>query len=118
VSRRFFSNCRLSLEMLLPSIFSSEITPQGRKTTRLHQTLLNGNNICMVRGQPRLFHCKFLAADVTVAHTREQRSRGIIASRIQGMAMARGARNSLRPTRILYFLSLSAVVVLVVRLRN
>jgi hypothetical protein len=27
----------------------SEITPQGRKKTRLAQTLLNGNNICMVR---------------------------------------------------------------------
>lgn len=26
----------------------SEETPQGRKTTKLNQTLLNGNNICMV----------------------------------------------------------------------
>ena len=28
--------------------FKSEITPQGRKATPLAQTLLNGNNICMV----------------------------------------------------------------------
>lgn len=27
---------------------SSEHTPQGRKKTKLNQTLLNGNNICMV----------------------------------------------------------------------
>jgi small nuclear ribonucleoprotein (snRNP)-like protein len=27
---------------------SSEITPKGRKSTKLAQTLLNGNNICMV----------------------------------------------------------------------
>jgi len=27
---------------------NSETTPQGRKTTKLNQTLLNGNNICMV----------------------------------------------------------------------
>ena len=27
----------------------SEATPQGRKKTKLNQTLLNGNNICMVR---------------------------------------------------------------------
>ena len=26
----------------------SETTPQGKKTTKLNQTLLNGNNICMV----------------------------------------------------------------------
>src|SRR6266404_2397938 len=26
----------------------SEITPEGRKSTKLAQTLLNGNNICMV----------------------------------------------------------------------
>ena len=26
----------------------SENTPQGRKKTKLNQTLLNGNNICMV----------------------------------------------------------------------
>lgn len=28
--------------------FPSEITPEGRKQTKLSQTLLNGNNICMV----------------------------------------------------------------------
>jgi hypothetical protein len=27
---------------------SSEMTPKGRKVTKLAQTLLNGNNICMV----------------------------------------------------------------------
>lgn len=31
----------------------SEATPQGRKKTTLNQTLLNGNNICMV-GYPFL----------------------------------------------------------------
>lgn len=30
----------------------SETTPQGKKTTKLNQTLLNGNNICMVSALP------------------------------------------------------------------
>lgn len=37
------------LVVLYPqTTFSSETTPQGKKTTKLAQTLLNGNNICMV----------------------------------------------------------------------
>ncbi|KAH0838232.1 hypothetical protein J3R83DRAFT_6487, partial [Lanmaoa asiatica] len=32
----------------LASILFSETTPQGRKKTQLAQTLLNGNNICML----------------------------------------------------------------------
>lgn len=32
---------------LIPS-FDSEMTPQGRKATKLKQTLLNGNNIALV----------------------------------------------------------------------
>jgi hypothetical protein len=30
------------------SLDCSEMTPKGRKSTKLAQTLLNGNNICMV----------------------------------------------------------------------
>jgi hypothetical protein len=30
------------------SLECSEVTPQGRKRSKLAQTLLNGNNICMV----------------------------------------------------------------------
>ena len=32
----------------IPFACLSEITPKGRKSTKLAQTLLNGNNICMV----------------------------------------------------------------------
>jgi hypothetical protein len=35
-------------DFLLLTVVFSETTPQGRKKTRLAQTLLNGNNICMV----------------------------------------------------------------------
>lgn len=30
----------------------SEITPEGKREVKLDQVLLNGNNVCMVRGQP------------------------------------------------------------------
>lgn len=32
------------------AVVHSEITPEGRKATKLGQTLLNGNNICIVSG--------------------------------------------------------------------
>ena len=37
----------VTVEVVLLAV-SSEITPKGRKVTKLAQTLLNGNNICMV----------------------------------------------------------------------
>jgi hypothetical protein len=35
---------------------SSEMTPKGRKATKLAQTLLNGNNICMVMRSSLILH--------------------------------------------------------------
>ena len=53
--------------------FYSETTPEGKKKTKLHQTPLNGNNICMV--------CVFLSVHMTglannllAAYTGEQRT--------------------------------------------
>lgn len=36
------------VNMVLEDVTEYETTPQGRKKTRLAQTLLNGNNICML----------------------------------------------------------------------
>ncbi|KAI0067810.1 like-Sm ribonucleoprotein [Artomyces pyxidatus] len=36
------------VNMVLEDVTEFEITPKGRKTTKLAQTLLNGNNICML----------------------------------------------------------------------
>jgi len=36
------------VNMVLEDVTEFEETPQGRKTTKLNQTLLNGNNICML----------------------------------------------------------------------
>ncbi|KAF9642265.1 Sm-like ribonucleoprotein, partial [Thelephora ganbajun] len=36
------------VNMVLEDVTEYETTPQGKKTTKLNQTLLNGNNICMV----------------------------------------------------------------------
>jgi len=36
------------VNMVLEDVTEYENTPQGRKTTNLAQTLLNGNNICML----------------------------------------------------------------------
>jgi len=36
------------VNMVLVDVTEFEETPQGRKTTKLNQTLLNGNNICML----------------------------------------------------------------------
>lgn len=33
-----------------PHGFHSEVTPEGRKATRLESILLNGNNVCIVSG--------------------------------------------------------------------
>lgn len=39
---------RIALYLAVFEIRYSEMTPQGRKATKLSSTLLNGNNICMV----------------------------------------------------------------------
>ncbi|TCD63325.1 RNA-binding protein lsm5 [Steccherinum ochraceum] len=36
------------VNMVLEDVTEFEITPQGTKKTKLAQTLLNGNNICML----------------------------------------------------------------------
>ncbi|TFY69383.1 hypothetical protein EVG20_g3182 [Dentipellis fragilis] len=36
------------VNMVLEDVVEYEITPKGRKKTKLAQTLLNGNNICML----------------------------------------------------------------------
>ncbi|KXN83650.1 U6 snRNA-associated Sm-like protein LSm5 [Leucoagaricus sp. SymC.cos] len=36
------------VNMVLEDVTEYEATPEGRKKTKLSQTLLNGNNICMV----------------------------------------------------------------------
>jgi len=36
------------VNMVLEDVTEYEITPKGRKSTKLAQTLLNGNNICML----------------------------------------------------------------------
>ncbi|KAI9512828.1 hypothetical protein F5148DRAFT_1160229 [Russula earlei] len=36
------------IDMVLEDVIEYEITPKGRKSTKLAQTLLNGNNICML----------------------------------------------------------------------
>jgi len=36
------------VNMVLEDVTEFEDTPQGKKTTKLSQTLLNGNNICML----------------------------------------------------------------------
>ncbi|PAV22371.1 Sm-like ribonucleo [Pyrrhoderma noxium] len=36
------------VNMVLDDVTEYENTPQGRKVTKLRQTLLNGNNICML----------------------------------------------------------------------
>jgi len=36
------------VNMVLEDVTEYETTPQGKKTTKLNQTLLNGNNICML----------------------------------------------------------------------
>lgn len=43
----FFVHPRPRFRLAFP-VICSETTPQGKKTTELNQTLLNGNNICMV----------------------------------------------------------------------
>jgi len=36
------------VNMVLEDVTEYENTPQGKKATKLNQTLLNGNNICML----------------------------------------------------------------------
>jgi len=36
------------VNMVLEDVIEYELTPQGTKKTKLAQTLLNGNNICML----------------------------------------------------------------------
>jgi len=36
------------VNMVLEDVTELEDTPQGKKKTKLNQTLLNGNNICML----------------------------------------------------------------------
>ncbi|KAF8320468.1 like-Sm ribonucleoprotein [Clavulina sp. PMI_390] len=36
------------VNMVLEDVTEYEMTPQGRKATKLSSTLLNGNNICML----------------------------------------------------------------------
>jgi len=36
------------VNMVLEDVTEFETTPQGKKQTKLNQTLLNGNNICML----------------------------------------------------------------------
>jgi len=36
------------VNMVLEDVTEYETTPQGKKETKLNQTLLNGNNICML----------------------------------------------------------------------
>ncbi|KZS96184.1 like-Sm ribonucleo protein [Sistotremastrum niveocremeum HHB9708] len=36
------------VNMVLEDVTEYEITPEGRKSTKLGQTLLNGNNICIL----------------------------------------------------------------------
>lgn len=36
------------VNMVLEDVVEYELTPTGRKKTQLAQTLLNGNNICML----------------------------------------------------------------------
>ncbi|THV07685.1 like-Sm ribonucleo protein [Dendrothele bispora CBS 962.96] len=36
------------VNMVLEDVIEYEITPEGRKSNKLAQTLLNGNNICML----------------------------------------------------------------------
>jgi len=36
------------VNMVLEDVTEFETTPKGKKTTKLAQTLLNGNNICML----------------------------------------------------------------------
>jgi len=36
------------VNMVLDDVTEYEMTPKGRKSTKLAQTLLNGNNICML----------------------------------------------------------------------
>ncbi|KAG8993273.1 RNA-binding protein lsm5 [Tulasnella sp. 427] len=36
------------VNMVLEDVTEYEVTPEGRKATKLAQTLLNGNNICML----------------------------------------------------------------------
>ncbi|KAI0687772.1 like-Sm ribonucleoprotein [Cytidiella melzeri] len=51
-SEREFTGTLLGFDdfvnMVLEDVTEYEITPEGRKQTHLHQTLLNGNNICML----------------------------------------------------------------------
>lgn len=46
-TRKHVSDRYLVLFLVL-RVICSEATPQGKKQTKLQQTLLNGNNICMV----------------------------------------------------------------------
>ncbi|KAG8964404.1 RNA-binding protein lsm5 [Tulasnella sp. 425] len=50
-NEREFSGVLLGFDdfvnMVLEDVTEYEVTPEGRKATKLAQTLLNGNNICM-----------------------------------------------------------------------
>ncbi len=37
------------VNMVLDDVTEVEITPEGKKTTKLESILLNGNNVCIVR---------------------------------------------------------------------
>ncbi|KIO28519.1 hypothetical protein M407DRAFT_180226 [Tulasnella calospora MUT 4182] len=51
-NEREFSGLLLGFDdfvnMVLEDVTEYEVTPEGRKATKLAQTLLNGNNICML----------------------------------------------------------------------
>jgi len=51
-SEREFTGTLLGFDdfvnMVLEDVTEYETTPQGRKSTKLASTLLNGNNICML----------------------------------------------------------------------
>ncbi|KAG9314285.1 Sm-like ribonucleoprotein [Chiua virens] len=50
------------VNMVLEDVTEYEVTPQGKKKTQLAQTLLNGNNICMV-GPTGDLHREYILTD-------------------------------------------------------
>uniref|UniRef100_A0A672GYB9 U6 snRNA-associated Sm-like protein LSm5 n=1 Tax=Salarias fasciatus TaxID=181472 RepID=A0A672GYB9_SALFA len=47
------------VNMVLEDVTEFELTPEGRRITKLDQILLNGNNITMVTPSGRWFHLSF-----------------------------------------------------------
>jgi len=56
----------------------SETTPQGKKTTKLNQTLLNGNNICMVSALSSALTTGLVSKPHSPAGSGKQRARPMI----------------------------------------